>query len=60
MKLEELQKIKDDVISKAKETTTFDDIEKIRISYLSKKGMIPQIMSQIKHVPKNEKAKFGQ
>lgn len=60
MKLDELKKIKEDGLSQANSASSSEDIEKIRLSYLSKKGLIPKVMSEIRNVPIEEKAEFGQ
>jgi phenylalanyl-tRNA synthetase alpha chain len=37
-----------------------DEIEQFRIKYLSKKGIIPALFSQLKNIPPDQKKEFGQ
>ncbi len=41
-------------------TDNLEDIEAFRIKYLSKKGIIPQLFTEFKNVPKEQKKEFGQ
>ena len=48
--LEDLGKIK---------ISNIDDLEKFRIKYISKKGIVTSLFSQLKNVPNNEKREVG-
>ena len=50
MNLSDLQILKKEVLEKANNATTLEGINEIQISYLSKKGKIPKIMTKIKNV----------
>ncbi len=41
-------------------TTSQEELEKIRVSYLGKKGQISLLMQKLKDVPNEEKKEFGQ
>ena len=60
MNLSDLQILKKEVLEKANNATTLDGINEIQISYLSKKGEIPKIMTKIKNVEDQDRAVFGQ
>ena len=55
----DLEKLKEEVLSLIEEA---DDkkLEELRIEYLSKKGKIQELMSQMKELSAEEKPKFGQ
>ena len=60
MNIEELQNLKIKILEQAENTNTIEDLNDIQSSYLSKKGKIPLIMAEIKNVPQNHRALFGQ
>tara|TARA_B100002019_G_scaffold146368_1_gene126129 strand:- start:592 stop:1566 length:975 start_codon:yes stop_codon:yes gene_type:complete len=60
MNLDELNNLKTEILEKAKNANSIDLINDIRASYLSKKGKIPLIMSEIKNVSVDDRASFGQ
>ncbi len=60
MNLEELKAIKETALAEANEANTIDAIENVRILYLSRNGKLPEIMAEIKNIPTEEKAVFGQ
>jgi len=60
MKIEELQNLKIKILEQAENTNTIEDLNDIQSSYLSKKGKIPLIMAEIKNIPQNHRALFGQ
>ena len=60
MKIEELQNLKIKILEQAENANTIEDLNDIQSSYLSKKGKIPLIMAEIKNVPQNHRALFGQ
>lgn len=58
--LDKANRIKEDLISGLKSVKTLDEIEEIRIKYLSRKGIIPGLFGKMKDVPKELKKEFGQ
>ena len=60
MNIEELQNLKIKILEQAENANTIEDLNDIQSSYLSKKGKIPLIMAEIKNVPQNHRALFGQ
>ena len=60
MNIEELHNLKIKILEQAENANTIEDLNDIQSSYLSKKGKIPLIMSEIKNVPQNHRALFGQ
>jgi phenylalanyl-tRNA synthetase alpha chain len=56
-----LDKIKD-LLEEVKKLTanTADEAEQLRIKYLSKKGIIPQLFNEFKDVPNDQKKAVGQ
>ena len=59
MNLEELNQIKVVALQAAKEAQTAEEIEAVRIEYLSRKGRLPLLMAELKNVPAEEKPLFG-
>lgn len=57
---EKLQHILKSFEEDIKKVVTYDDLEKIRVEYLSKKGHIPQIMPMLREVPNEQKKEIGQ
>ena len=43
----------------ALKASSAEDLEALRIKYMSKKGMIPQLFDAFKEIPKEQKAQFG-
>ena len=41
-------------------STSKDEIEKFRIKYLGKKGLVTDLFKEFKNVPNEEKKEFGQ
>ena len=39
--------------------TNLDEVEKFRIKYISKKGIVPYMFSQLKDVPNKDKREVG-
>ena len=60
MNIDELQNLKIKILEQAENANTIEDLNDIQSSYLSKKGKIPLIMAEIKNVPQNHRALFGQ
>ncbi len=59
MNLEELNQIKVVALHAAEEAQTAEEIEAVRIEYLSRKGRLPLLMAELKNVPAEEKPLFG-
>ena len=59
MNLEELNQIKVVALQAAKEAQTAEEIEAVRIEYLSRKGRLPLLMAELRNVPAAEKPLFG-
>ena len=59
MNLEELNQIKVVALQAAQEAQTAEEIEAVRIEYLSRKGRLPLLMAELKNVPAEEKPLFG-
>ena len=59
MNLEELNQIKVVALQAVKEAQTAEEIEAVRIQYLSRKGRLPLLMAELKNVPAEEKPLLG-
>ncbi len=53
-------KIKLDLEQELSSVTSLEEIEKVRVSYLGKKGKISGLMQELKNVPNEEKKQYGQ
>ncbi len=51
--------IKDEALKKISEAKTLDQVEEIRILYLSKKGEVSLMMSKLRELPQEERPLFG-
>lgn len=51
--------IKDEALKKISEAKTLDQVEEIRILYLSKKGEVSLLMSKLRDLPQEERPQFG-
>ena len=60
MNIEELHNLKIKILEQAENANTIEYLNDIQSSYLSKKGKISLIMAEIKNVPQNHRALFGQ
>lgn len=60
MKIHELQILKKEVLKNASNANSLDMVKEIQINFLSKKGKIAEIMSEIKNVDAQDRALFGQ
>jgi len=56
--LEQIETIKAEIA--ATEATTADQVEQFRIKFLGTKGLVKQIMGEMKNVPNEQKKEFGQ
>ena len=59
MNLQDLIELKAKALGEAQGTTDATAIEAVRIKYLSRKGLLPQVMQELKNVSKEEKPMFG-
>jgi len=60
VKLEEIKIIEQQALSELAEAVNAETIEALRIKYLSRKGIIPLLMQELKSVSKEDKPAFGQ
>jgi len=60
MKLSELESIKTEALKLVSEAGAEQNLEDLRIKYLSRKGLMPQIMKGMKDVAPEDRAAFGQ
>jgi len=51
---------KNDILKKIKDTYSFEDLEKLRLHYLGKKGLIPEALKGLSSLSINEKKTKGQ
>ncbi len=51
---------KDDILKKIEDTNSFDDLEKLRLYYLGKKGIIPEALKSLSSLSIEEKKSKGQ
>jgi len=58
--LENLKKIKEEILKNIASAESLDIIEEMRIRYLSRKGEIPALLTRMKEVPKEAKKEVGQ
>lgn len=59
MNLTELQKLKEESLAETAAAGDVAAIEKIRIKYLGRNGLIPAVMKQLREVPAEERPVFG-
>ena len=60
MNLQELSELKVKALNEAQNATQAERIEEIRVAYLGRKGLLPQLMQEIRTVPPEERPAFGQ
>ena len=60
MNIAELVALKTEALAKVQAAAAVDALESVRIHYLGRKGLLPQIMQVLKEVPPAERAAFGQ
>ena len=56
--LQQIESIKAEITAAV--ITSQDELEQFRIKYLGTKGLVKQIMGEMKHVPNEQKKEFGQ
>jgi len=59
MNLQDLNDLKAKALGEAQGATDATAVEEVRIKYLSRKGLLPQVMQELKNVSKEEKPMFG-
>ncbi len=59
MDITEMSKIKDEALAKIEALDDLKEVEALRIEYLSKKGVVPKLMEEMRTIAKEEKAAFG-
>jgi len=59
MNLEELNQIKETALAEANGAADAAALEEVRIKYLSRKGLLQDVMAQLKDVSNEEKPRFG-
>jgi len=59
MNLQDLIELKAKALDEARAATDAAAIEAVRIEYLSRKGLLPKVMQELKNVPNDEKPMFG-
>ena len=57
---ETLNSLKTEALSKINDIKTLNDLEQVRVEYLSKKGHISLMMSKLRDLPNEERPAFGQ
>jgi len=60
MNISEIESIKTEGLNLVASAETEQDIEAVRIKYLSRKGLLPQIMKSLKDVAPADRSAFGQ
>ena len=56
--LQQIQDIQNEIT--AVQATSHEEVEQFRIKYLGTKGLVKQIMGEMKQVPNEKKKEFGQ
>lgn len=56
----DIKEMREMAISRIRNCHSLQELEELRIEYLSKKGKVQELMLQMKDLPKEEKPKFGQ
>jgi len=59
MNLQELLQLKETALNEAKAAKNVQEIEDIRIKYLSRKGIMPAVMKDLRNVEPEERGNFG-
>ena len=60
MNAAEIETIKTEALAMVAKAANEQDLEAVRIKYLSRKGLLPQIMKSLKDVEPQERAAVGQ
>ncbi|MCC7300123.1 MAG: phenylalanine--tRNA ligase subunit alpha, partial [Verrucomicrobia bacterium] len=59
MNLQELNQIRETALAEARGAADATALEAVRIKYLGRNGLLPEVMAQLKEVPNEEKPAFG-
>ena len=59
MNIKDILALQKDAQREISASTTFEEVEKMRIKYLSRKGLIQTLMSELKNISKEEKPLYG-
>ena len=59
MNLQELIELKAKALGEAQAAADVAELETVRIEYLSRKGLLPKVMQELKNVSAEEKPMFG-
>ena len=59
MNIKDILALQKDAQKEISASTTFEEVEKMRIKYLSRKGLIQTLMSELKNISKEEKPLYG-
>ncbi|MBE6588112.1 MAG: phenylalanine--tRNA ligase subunit alpha [Ruminococcaceae bacterium] len=52
--------VRESFISALANVNTMDELEKLRVEYIGKKGLVTDLMKEMKNIPNEEKKSFGQ
>ncbi len=55
-----IENVKKELLKDLEKVNNLEDLNNLRIKYLSKKGIISELNSEIKNIPNEEKKEFGQ
>lgn len=58
--MEQIDTIKAEALADIEAAVTADALEAVRIKYISRKGLIPELMKHLKTIPNEEKRAYGQ
>lgn len=58
--LKQVDIVKEQFQTKLKEVSTLNDVEKLRVEFLGKKGLVTALMPLLRDVPNEQKREFGQ
>jgi len=58
--LKQVQVVKEQFESRVKEVANLNDLEKLRVEFLGKKGLVTNLMPLLKEVPNEQKREMGQ
>lgn len=60
MNISDLDRTRDEALSAIEAAVSAETLEQLRIQYLGRKGLLPDIMRNMKHVAPEQRAEFGQ
>ena len=59
MNKEQIKEIQSSIVEEIKLVNTLDELNEIKNKYLSKKGIITELSSNMKNIPNEEKKEYG-